>query len=76
VAQRVSQIQVRLTAAQTPGSRMYQRTRGWDLSRAMDATYMNYVEADLGEGVALVAWARERRAPRRRRFPSLRLRFA
>ena len=37
---------------------------------------MNYVEADLDEGVQLVAWARERRAPRRRRFASLRLRFA
>jgi hypothetical protein len=42
----------------------------------METTFMNYVEADLAEGVALVAWARERRAPRRRRFASLRLRFA
>jgi hypothetical protein len=42
----------------------------------MDATYMNYVEADLSEGVELVAWARERRSPRRRRFGVLRLRFA
>ena len=37
---------------------------------------MNYVECDLGEGVELVTWARERRAPRRRRFGALRLRFA
>ncbi len=29
-----------------------------------------------GEGVELVVWARERRAPRRRRFALLRLRFA
>jgi hypothetical protein len=42
----------------------------------MDATYMNYVEADLGEDVELVVWARQRRAPRRRRLGSLRLRFA
>jgi hypothetical protein len=42
----------------------------------METTFMNYVEADLDEGVMLVAWARERRAPRRRRFASLRLRFA
>lgn len=38
---------------------------------------MNYVECDLDDGVELVAWARSRRvAPRRRRFGSLRLRFA
>ena len=37
---------------------------------------MNYVEADLNEGVELVVWARQHRAPRRRRFGSLRLRFA
>jgi hypothetical protein len=67
---------VRFSTAQTPGSRMYQPPRGWDLCRAMETTFMNYVEADLAEGVALVAWARERRAPRRRRFASLRLRFA
>jgi hypothetical protein len=42
----------------------------------MDATYMNYVEADMGADVELVVWARQRRAPRRRRFASLRLRFA
>jgi hypothetical protein len=55
---------------------MYQQPPGWDLCHAMDATYMNYVEADLGDGVELVVWARERRATRRRRFASLRLRFA
>jgi hypothetical protein len=37
---------------------------------------MNYVECDLGEGVELVAWARQHRAPRRRWFASFRLRFA
>lgn len=37
---------------------------------------MNYVEADMGADVELVVWARQRRAPRRRRFASLRLRFA
>jgi hypothetical protein len=42
----------------------------------METTFMNYVESDLDDGIELVAWARSRRAPRRRRFGALRLRFA
>jgi hypothetical protein len=41
----------------------------------MDATYMNYIEADLAIGVELLDWRRSRKPARRprRRF---RLRFA
>ena len=42
---------------------------------AMDATYMNYVEADLATGIELLEWRRGRMAPRRPRR-RLRLRFA
>jgi hypothetical protein len=41
----------------------------------MDATYMNYVEADLVSGVELLEWRRSRKAPPRPRR-RLRLRFA
>ena len=42
----------------------------------MEATFMNYVESDLDEGVGLVVWARSRRAVRRPRGLRFRLRFA
>jgi hypothetical protein len=42
----------------------------------MEETFMNYIECDLDDGVELVAWARSRRAPRRRLFGALRLRVA
>jgi hypothetical protein len=44
--------------------------------RMMEETFMNYVEADLDEGVSLVVWARSRRAVRRPRGLRFRLRFA
>ena len=42
----------------------------------MEATFMNYVETDLDEGMPLVVWARSRRAARRPRGLRFRLRFA
>ena len=42
----------------------------------METTFMNYVEADLDEGVQLIAWARSRRPARRPRGLRFRLRFA
>jgi hypothetical protein len=42
----------------------------------MEETFMNYVEADLADGVELVTWARGRRTARRPRGLRFRLRFA
>jgi hypothetical protein len=42
----------------------------------LEETFMNYVEADLADGVELVVWARSRRAVQRPRGLRFRLRFA
>jgi hypothetical protein len=62
--------------ARTPGSRIDRIRRSWKAVRMMEATFMNYVESDLDEGVSLIVWARSRRAARRPRGLRFRLRFA
>jgi hypothetical protein len=43
---------------------------------AMDANYMNYIEADLATGVELLEWRRSRTTARRGPRRRLRVRFA
>jgi hypothetical protein len=42
----------------------------------LEENFMNYVEADLDDGIELISWARSRRAVRRPRGLRFRLRFA
>ena len=37
---------------------------------------MNYIECDIPEGMVLTEWRNMKRAPKRRMFPRLGLRFA
>jgi hypothetical protein len=42
----------------------------------LEEKFMNYVEADLADGVELISWARSRRSVKRPRGLRFRLRFA